>query len=229
MCKLPCFEGEAYGRWSTGCPTCCYRSKQPGHTAHAGGFFLSKQALRKELLAARAALSAADRAERSSRIATRLLSFPPFRTARTVALHAALGAEADPSPLAATLIACGARLVYPRSSPGNRVLAFAEAAQGALVRGPQGALEPPPGAPEVQAAELDAIVLPGVAFSIDGHRLGRGGGYYDATLAAAPRALRVGLAFDVQLVPEVPREPHDVPLDAVVTETRLLVFPRESR
>jgi len=206
-----------------------YRSKQPGHTAHAGGFFLSKQALRKVLLAARASLPAADRAERSRRIAEHLLSFPPFLAARTVALHAALGAEADPSPLAAALRARGVRVVYPRARAGERVLGFAEAAPESLVRGPLGAPEPPPGAPEIAPAELDALVLPGVGFSTDGHRLGRGGGYYDATVAAIPRALRVGLAFDVQLVAELPREPHDARLDAVATETRLLVFQRETR
>jgi 5-formyltetrahydrofolate cyclo-ligase len=78
----------------------------------------------------------------------------------------------------------------------------------------------------VPPSEIDCVVVPGVAFSPEGWRLGRGGGYYDATLAALPRALRVGVAFEVQLVPTVPREPHDVALDAVVTESRLLTFER---
>jgi 5-formyltetrahydrofolate cyclo-ligase len=120
------------------------------------------------------------------------------------------------------------RLVFPRSIPGERRLAFARAAPGALVRGPLGALEPPPGAPEVALDEIECVLVPGVAFSEDGLRLGRGGGYYDATLKHMPRARRVGLAFDAQVLPALPREPHDVPLDAVVTETRTLVFPRES-
>jgi 5-formyltetrahydrofolate cyclo-ligase len=70
---------------------------------------------------------------------------------------------------------------------------------------------------------------PGVAFSQDGLRLGRGGGYYDATLRGLDAVARVGLAFDVQIVPTLPREPHDAPMDAVVTETRLLSFRRDSR
>ena len=77
--------------------------------------------------------------------------------------------------------------------------------------------------------EIGCVVLPGVGFSEDGHRLGRGGGYYDATLARMPGAARVGVAFDVQLVPALPREAHDAALDAVVTETRTLLFSRESR
>jgi 5-formyltetrahydrofolate cyclo-ligase len=71
--------------------------------------------------------------------------------------------------------------------------------------------------------------MPGVAFSEDGLRLGRGGGYYDATLRELPGAVRVGLAFDVQVVPALLREAHDAPMDAVVTERRVLSFPRESR
>jgi len=65
-------------------------------------------------------------------------------------------------------------------------------------------------------------LLAAVAFDADGHRLGRGGGYYDATLAALPHARRVGLAFDLQLVPAVPCQPHDAAVDAVVTELRTL-------
>jgi len=81
------------------------------------------------------------------------------------------------------------------------------------VRGPFGAAEPPPGAPEIDLAEIGCVVLPGVAFSLDGLRLGRGGGHYDATLAAMPRAARIGVAFDLQIVPALPREPHDATLD----------------
>jgi 5-formyltetrahydrofolate cyclo-ligase len=73
------------------------------------------------------------------------------------------------------------------------------------------------------------VVVPGVAFSQDGHRLGRGGGHYDATLAQMPRAVRLGVAFEAQLVAELPREPHDAPLDAVVTESRVLLLPRVRR
>jgi 5-formyltetrahydrofolate cyclo-ligase len=65
-----------------------------------------------------------------------------------------------------------------------------------------------------------------VAFSRGGLRLGRGGGHYDATLALAPGAFRVGLAFDLQLRPDLPAEPHDLALDAIVTERETLTFQR---
>ena len=73
------------------------------------------------------------------------------------------------------------------------------------------------------ATEIDLVVVPGVAFDAAGRRLGRGRGHYDATLAGLPAgAARIGLAFELQLVPEIPEEPHDVRLDAVVTEARVL-------
>jgi 5-formyltetrahydrofolate cyclo-ligase len=68
-------------------------------------------------------------------------------------------------------------------------------------------------------AEVDVILVPGLAFTRDGGRLGRGGGYYDRLLAALPRsAVRIGVCFELQVVPELPREVHDMRMDTVITE-----------
>jgi 5-formyltetrahydrofolate cyclo-ligase len=100
---------------------------------------------------------------------------------------------------------------------------FAECAAAGLVLGSTRALEPPASAPIVPPREVDLVCVPGVAFDTRGGRLGRGRGHYDATLALLPRsAFRVGLAFESQIVPAVPAEPHDERLDAVVTEARVL-------
>ncbi len=147
-----------------------------------------------------------------------------------MAVYAPLGTEVDATEIARRVLARGAQVAFPRAVPGERRLAFARCEQAELVTGPFGAPEPPPGAPELDAADVACVVLPGVAFSLDGFRLGRGGGHYDATLSAMPRAARVGVAFDVQIVPSLPREPHDARLDVVVTDARTLVFPaRDSR
>jgi 5-formyltetrahydrofolate cyclo-ligase len=190
---------------------------------------LEKAALRSALVAARAGLSVEVRAQHARAIAVRLQSLPAFAAARTIAAYAALGAEVDPAPAVEAALARGARIAWPRSVAGDRRLAFAEAPRSALVRGPLGAPEPPPSAPALPPDALDLVLVPAVALTPDGHRLGRGGGYYDATLAALPRAFKVGLAFDLQLVPSLPFEPHDVPLDAIVTEARLVLPARDSR
>ncbi len=186
-----------------------------------------KRALRAELIQVRARLSREDRAERSRAIAERAAAIPELMAARTVALYAPLNTEVDPAGIGRRLVAAGGRVAYPRVQQAGRILAFAECDPTALVRGPLGALEPPSSARVVDLGDLDAVLMPGVAFSLDGLRLGRGGGYYDATLKLIPaRSLRIGLGFDVQVVPTLPREPHDVPLDSLVTDARTLRFPR---
>ena len=68
---------------------------------------------------------------------------------------------------------------------------------------------------------LDLALVPGLGFDARGHRLGRGKGHYDRLLAGFT-GMKIGVAFDFQIVTEVPREPHDIALDAVVTPTRWL-------
>jgi 5-formyltetrahydrofolate cyclo-ligase len=187
-----------------------------------------KQTLRATLIAARARLPPDERLSRARRIALRLDALPDFASARTLALYVALGAEVPTEPILERALARGARVVLPRIAPGARVLSFAACAPSELVVGSAGAREPPAACAEVPGDELDLVVVPGVAFAEDGARLGRGGGYYDATLAAFPRARRVGVAFEPQLVPALPREGHDVHLDLVVTEERVLSFMRSS-
>jgi 5-formyltetrahydrofolate cyclo-ligase len=189
-----------------------------------------KRALRAEIIVARTRIDPDARRARSLAIAERVEQLPMFRDARAIAVYAPLGAEVDPTELARRALARGARVLFPRAVLGaERRLAFAPAYPDALVPGPLGALEPPPGAPETPPGEIDCVVVPGVAFSEDGLRLGRGGGYYDAALERMPRAARIGVAFDLQIVATLPREPHDAALDAVVSESRTLLFERHSR
>jgi 5-formyltetrahydrofolate cyclo-ligase len=189
----------------------------------------AKRTVRAEVLAARSRLSAADRAALSGRIAGRAIELDVVAGGRTVAVYAPLGAEVDPGGIAERLRARGVRVVYPRAVPGERVLSFAACDPAALVRGAHGAGEPPAVCDAVPLEEIDCVLLPGVAFSEDGVRLGRGAGYYDATLARMPHAARVGLAFELQLRATLPREPHDAALDAIVTEARALRLRRDSR
>jgi len=185
-----------------------------------------KRALRERMLALRARLPPDVRAAASQAIAERLESLPAWRSARTVALHAALGAEVETADLARRAVSAGKRVVWPRvarSGPtSGPAMEFAECAASGLAAGATRALEPPPSAPIVPGREVDLVCVPGVAFDARGGRLGRGRGHYDATLARLPRsAFRVGLAFESQIVSSVPSEPHDERVDVVVTEARV--------
>jgi 5-formyltetrahydrofolate cyclo-ligase len=82
-----------------------------------------------------------------------------------------------------------------------------------------GVLEPIAGCPVVPLNQLDFILVPGVAFDLVGRRLGRGKGFYDRLLAEV-RGHKCGVAFDAQIVAEVPEEPHDIRVDSILTPTR---------
>ena len=80
-----------------------------------------------------------------------------------------------------------------------------------------------PDAPTLDVKDLDLVIVPAVAYSEDCYRLGYGGGYYDRFIERLrDDAVTVGIAFDLQIFPEVPKEPHDAQLDYIVTETRIL-------
>jgi len=183
----------------------------------------AKNRLREELLCARLHLGPDERARRSRAACERVVALPAFREARTIALYAAAGAEADPTSLGETALSRKKRIAFPRLDPDSRVLSFAACSPADLVPGARGVRAPPPGSAPVKLEELDLVVVPGVGFDLHGRRLGRGGGYYDATLALlTPHTLRVALAFDLQIVAEVPGEPHDVAVHLLATESRLL-------
>jgi 5-formyltetrahydrofolate cyclo-ligase len=160
----------------------------------------------------------------STRVAAEVLGWPAFHVARRVALFSALPNEADPIGLEAPLLARGAAVFYPRVDPVRRLLEFFLATKSELRPGHFGILEPPKTA---AAGPLELIVVPALAFSRSGHRLGFGRGYYDRAIsearAAAP-TLAVGFGLDWQVVPELPTEPHDQRLDALATESGLISF-----
>lgn len=137
-----------------------------------------------------------------------------------VALYAPKGTEVETARLDALVRARGLRIAYPRIVAGDRRLAFHEVAPSELVLARFGLREPRSDAPSIDIASIAVFVIPGLAFDTDGGRVGWGRGYYDATLAiASSSALRIGLAFDCQLVERVPRDAHDAQLHYVVTET----------
>ena len=112
----------------------------------------------------------------------------------------------------------GASLAAPRWNGSSYGLASFAGMDGPLDVGPLGIREPPASAQAVDPASVTVWIVPGVAFTADGRRLGQGGGWYDRLLAAAdPAAAKLGVAYDFQVVPEVPVEPHDMRLSAVVT------------
>lgn len=138
---------------------------------------------------------------------------PEFRAARTVAVFAALPDE----PATDEALARWAetrRVVLPRVE--GETMRFYDCRPETLAFGAFGILEPQ-GERPCGAGEIDLAVCPGVAFTADGRRLGRGRGYYDRYLGQpAFRGYRVGVCYAHQLVDDLPAEPHDVRMDTVI-------------
>ncbi len=177
-----------------------------------------KPTLRRLARARRDAVPAAERAAAAAAAAAlidaRVLA--PLPLGATVALYAAMRSELSSEALAAAAIARGLVIAYPRAV-ADHTLQFHRAAPADLAPGRFGIPEPALDAPAIALDELAVIVVPGLLFDRGGYRLGWGGGWYDGTLARTS-ALRVGLAFEHQLVDELPRAAHDQPVDLVATE-----------
>ncbi len=162
-------------------------------------------------------LSAEARTEKSAALCAALLRDALWQGARSVALFAPLSMEPDVELLFA--FAEGKRLCFPKVLPEGLAF-FAVPSPDSLVippGSPWRVREPREGACS-RVEELDLILVPGVAFTAGGRRLGRGAGYYDRFLATQT-AHRIGACFESQLVPDLPVEPHDMPMHRVLTES----------
>lgn len=176
----------------------------------------AKRELRRAVRRARAGLDEARRRAASRDASERLLALPALRRARTVLLYAALPEEADPGHVGEVLLDRGVRVLLPRVVGEDLHLARA-ARDAVLLPGAFGILEPR--GPRIDADQVDVAVLPGVAFDRAGTRLGQGRGFYDRLLPTLrPDCVRVGFCFACQVVPRVPREEHDLPVEVIVTE-----------
>lgn len=147
------------------------------------------------------------------------LGLPFLRGLGTVALYRAIRGELATTALEAALVAAGARVVLPRvDAAAHGTLLTFHAPDAGLVPGSMGLSEPPADAPVVPLGEIDAFILPGLAFDARGARLGWGRGHFDVTLAAAPRALRLGWAYAFQLIASVPEGTGDQRVDLIITD-----------
>jgi 5-formyltetrahydrofolate cyclo-ligase len=170
------------------------------------------------------ALPPAERAAAGARIHRSVWEVPEIAAARTLLIYASLPEEVGTDGIAAEERRRGIALVYPRCLPEGRLTLHAVDAPEALRPGRFGIREPDADAcPVRDPDEIDAALIPGLAWDRDGHRLGRGAGYYDRLLAHPEwRGFRCGLFFAAQERPSIPREAWDVRLDAIVTEREVV-------
>lgn len=185
----------------------------------------AKADIRRLRLAARDALLPTERAQKSLSIAAHGAGAMSFEPGTIVSGFLPIRSEADLRPLMEMLETRGARLCVPVIVDRQTIVFREMRAGAALEAGTFGTTQPGP-----DAAELDPqiMLVPLSAFDGRGHRIGYGGGYYDRAIhrllqkGAIPRL--IGIAFDCQEVASVPDEPHDIRLDAVLTESGYRTF-----
>jgi 5-formyltetrahydrofolate cyclo-ligase len=177
----------------------------------------AKAALRRRMRRVRAELPPEERERRSAEVEEAVFALPQVARARTVLLFYSFGSEVATRRMIGRIRSDGKRVLLPFLEGG--VIEAAEVRPGDdLVATGYGPREPARRAP-VEPADVDAVVAPGLAFDRAGRRLGYGGGYYDRYFdRLRPDAVRVGIAFSVQLVDEVPAGRRDRRVQIVVTE-----------
>lgn len=185
-----------------------------------------KRELRDRMKRVRRALGDENRAARSAAIAEQVVGLSAWQAARTVAVFVPMRTEIDVGLLEQRARAAGKRVVAPRMvehDDGRLELELREWETGvAPVESGKMVREPPASAPLVDPAEVDLVVVPGLAFDERGARIGYGAGLYDRLLPKCTRAERVGVAHDFQLLAEIPEGPDDQRVDVIVTNQAVL-------
>jgi len=191
---------------------------------------LEKKTIRKSILALRDALTGRERREKSLAVQRHLFGLPQWPPEGVALFFYTMRSEVITPPMIEASLAAGVEVALPRMAPGGGLHLQRVSDLGRdLAPNSLGIMEPLEVCPEVPPESIGIILVPGAAFDSKGTRVGYGGGYYDRLLALAPRAHRIALAFDLQRVPALPRSPHDIPVDVLVTESGPVKFRANDR
>ncbi len=191
-----------------------------------------KQTLRQRIIAARENLAASDRLHLSKKIMSSVSSLPAYQQASTVLAYLNFGAELDTGHWVEQALRDGKRVLLPRVNKASKQLELYQVSdlQQDVAAGSWGIREPLTERciKEEAPGTIDFILLPGVAFTRDGGRLGYGGGFYDKLLARMPhRPTLVAAAFELQVVADIPLEDTDRKVEWLVTENETISCNRE--
>jgi 5-formyltetrahydrofolate cyclo-ligase len=185
-----------------------------------------KPALRDQLVTTRNRMSLAEIGAAAQDLAEVLLAAPEVRRAATVAAYVSMGREPGTGPLLRALKDAGKRVILPVLLPDGDLDWGVHTGDEGLVPARLGLLEPAgPGLGVDAVATADVVLVPGLAVASTGMRLGRGGGSYDRALGRVPvGTFTCALLYDGEVGVDVPADPHDRPVTAAATPTRIVRF-----
>lgn len=180
----------------------------------------SKQDIRSAITARRKALDPGWLESTSREVSNNLQTLGAFRTAKFVALYMAVGGEVNLETLFHACWKLGKRTCIPVFNTGTKLYEMAEISKDTTCRKSRYGILEPVSPTLVPVDQIDLMAVPGVAFDPSGNRLGRGGGYFDRLLEEF-RGCTAAVAFDFQILPDIPVEAHDRPVQYIVTETKI--------
>ncbi len=176
---------------------------------------MDKPTLRSHIRALRSGMKTLVRAQEEDLVNAAIVSDEDWAEASTVLVYKAVQSELSVVSATNQALRVGKRVCFPRVGPGRSLSLHEVRDWSELSPGAFGIPEPAESAPVVSPAMVDIALVPGLAFTEGGHRLGQGAGFYD-TLLPMLGGVSWGVGFSCQIVDEVPRESHDRPVDRVI-------------
>lgn len=184
-----------------------------------------KASIRKNLLDQRRALSVSEVETKSAQILSRLINANVLDGPQVIMCYMDFRNEVQTEALIEYLWSLEKTVVLPKVNPvSNHLDLFSIEGFKDMIQSKMGILEPADHLPMIHPTDIDLILAPGVGFDLKGYRMGYGGGFYDRLLPQVRADCQIiGLAFDVQVIEELPIEPYDQPMNAIMTETRYIL------
>jgi len=183
---------------------------------------MSKPAIREIILARRRSLSAVEYAEWGRLIQDTFIALPEYRSARSIALYHAVRGEVPTDGVMADALASGKKVCFP-AVEGEQLVFREICSLGEFAPGGFGIPQPHPGCSSMDSDGIDLFVVPGVGFDFAGQRIGYGKGYYDRALHRLESSGRlIAFCFEFQLLDAIKADHHDVIMDRIITEQRVV-------
>lgn len=185
-----------------------------------------KKGLRQKMLAMRRALSANETESRSSSLKENILSLPEYKNAKKIMAFLAMKGESNLDGFIRQALLDGKEVYIPVCLPERQMEAGRLIDMEHFEKGLLGLRNLPAGYEVTSPESLDLVLIPGLAVSQEGIRLGMGAGYYDRYLARVPFEKRVAALWDFQVIPDIPSEPFDQKIAKIVTDKSVIVTKR---
>jgi len=184
-----------------------------------------KKDIRSTILKKRGSMPLSEVQKKSKLIKEHVFHMEEFKEAKTILFYVSYDNEVDTHEMIKESLGMKKHVVVPKTDMNNRTIICSSLTKwNDLLSGAYNILEPRRECVnEVSPESIDLIIIPGVAFDCQGNRIGHGMGYYDRLLQKKMSAHRLGLAFELQIVESIPSEKHDVKVEKIVTEERIIL------